>query len=377
MSRPLDILVINWLDRENPQAGGAETHLHEIFGRLAQRGHRVTLLASGWRGSPRRASLDGIEVHRTGHRYTFSLAAPLYRKRALAGRRFDVVVEDLNKVPVFAPYWTREPVVLLVHHLFGATAFREASLPVAAGTWILERPIPWVFRKLPTIAISASTREDLVRRGMSADRIEVIPNGIDVLRCTPPPDGRRWERPTVLYLGRVKRYKRVDLILRAMARLAREGLDAQLVVGGRGDHLGALRRLASHLGIDDRVSFEGFVDDERKVELFRRSWVHVLTSPKEGWGIADLEAAACGTPTVASDSPGLRESVRDGQSGFLVPHGDVDALAARIGEIIRDARLRADLGRGARRFAESFSWDASADAVEAALGRVVAACSPE
>ncbi len=372
MRDALDILVVNWLDRENPQAGGAETHLHEIFGRLVRRGHRVTLLASGWEGCRPRVTLDGIEVHRAGRRYTFSLAGPRYFRKELRRHPFDVVVEDLNKVPVFAPYWTKLPVVLLVHHLFGGTAFREAGPLLAAGTWILERPIPWVFRGRPTIAISESTREDLAARGMRADPIEVIPNGIDTDRYTPAPDGRRYEQPTVLYFGRVKKYKRVDLVLEAVAVLAGEGLDLRLVVGGKGDHLPTLRALASRLGIADRVEFAGFVDEDRKLELFRRSWAHTLTSPKEGWGIANLEAAACGTPTVASDAPGLRESVLDGRTGFLVPHGDVGELARRIGRILRDPELRDSLGERGRRFAESYSWDASAVAMEDALHRVVA-----
>ena len=160
------ILVVNWLDRQNPQAGGAEAHLHETFGRLARRGHEITLLASGWKGCDPRAELDGIGVHRTGARYTFSLAAPRYFRRALGDTPFDVVVEDLNKVPLFTRYWTSAPVVALVHHLFGTTAFQEASFPLAAATWLLERPIPFVFRTAPMIAVSASTREDLGRRGL-------------------------------------------------------------------------------------------------------------------------------------------------------------------------------------------------------------------
>jgi len=372
----LDILVVNWLDRENPQSGGAETHLHEIFGRLVARGHRVTLLCSGWEGCESRTILDGIAVHRVGRRYTFSLAAPRYFRKVLKAHPFDVVVEDLNKVPVFTPYWSRTPSVLLVHHLFGATAFREAGPLLAAGTWLLERPIPWAFRGRPTIAISESTRDDLVARGMHAETIDVIPNGIDTDLYTPAPDGRRYDRPTVLYLGRVKKYKRIDLILAAVAVLAKEGLDLRLVVGGQGSHLPNLRSLAARLGIADRVRFPGFVDTARKLDLFRRSWVHVLASPKEGWGIANLEAAACGTPTVASDAPGLRESVVDGETGFLVPHGDVGALALRIGLLCKDPKLREALGRSGRRFAEAYSWDASAEATEAALCRVVASRRP-
>lgn len=370
--RALRILVVNWLDRENPQSGGAEEHLHEIFGRLVGRGHRVTALVSGWKGCAARAELDGIDVHRTGRRYTFSLAAPRYFRRHLRHAGFHVVVEDLNKVPLFTPCWVDAPVVLLAHHLFGATAFQAGAFPVAAATWLLERPIPRVFRDLQSVAVSESTRDDLVERGLCRERIEVIPNGIEVDRYTPDAS-LKTERPSLLFLGRLKKYKRVDLVLRAVARLAEEGLDVRLDVGGTGDQADALQALARRLGIADRVTLTGFVSEERKLELLRSAWVHVLTSAKEGWGIANLEAAACGTPTVSSDAPGLRESVVHGETGLLVPHGDVEALAGALRALIEDDARRERMSRAAREFAAGFSWDASADAFEALLRRVVAA----
>jgi glycosyltransferase involved in cell wall biosynthesis len=367
----LRILVINWLDRENPLAGGAETHLHEIFGRLAGKGHAVTALVSGWPRCERRATLDGIEIHRSGRRYTFSLAAPLYHRRNLAASGFDVVVEDLNKVPVFSPLWVDAPVVLVAHHLFGTTAFQAGPASVAAATWLLERPIPLVFRNTPVVAVSQSTKEDLVRRGMRADLIEVIPNGIDIDHYAPDPSVRAPKLPTLLFLGRLKKYKRVDLVLDAVAALAQEGLDVELLVGGDGEERESLRAQARRLGIEGRVRVLGFVAEERKLELLRRAWVHVLTSRKEGWGISNLEAAACGTPSVVSDSPGLRESVVHGETGLLVPHGDVPALARALGTLLGDHELRARMSHQARAFAERFSWGASADAVEAVLRRVV------
>lgn len=361
---------MNWLDRENPQAGGAETHLHEVFGRLAGRGHEVTLLVSGWAGAATRVELDGMDVHRTGRRYTFSLAAPRYYARCLADRAFDVVVEDLNKVPVFAPLWAGTPVVLLAHHLFGATAFQAGPPPLALATWLLERPIPRVFAGTRAVAVSESTRDDLVARGLRRDRIEVVHNGIDLGFFHPA--GARRARPTLLFLGRLKRYKRVDLLIEAVARLAGEGLDVELIVGGEGDQARALRAHARRQGISERVTFVGFVGEERKRALLREAWVHVLTSPKEGWGISNLEAAACGTPSVASDAPGLRESVVAGRTGLLVPHGDLPALVEALRTVVTDASLRERLGRQARAFAEGFSWDASAAGVEAVLRRVAA-----
>src|SRR5690606_3605509 len=252
--------------------------------------------------------VDGLDVHRVGGRYTFSLAAPIYYRRSLRQHGFDLVVEDLNKVPLFTPYWGRFPLVLLVHHLFGRTAFEEAPLPLAAATWLLERPLPWVYRGVPVEAVSPSTADDLVARGFRRDRIVVIPNGVD-LDWYRPGEEPRFEQPTLLYLGRLKRYK--------------------------------------------------------------RAWVHVLTSPKEGRGITNLQAAASGTPTVASDSPGVRDAVVDGSSGCLVPHGDVEALADRLTRLLTDAGLRERLGREARAFAERFSWDRAAEQTEAHLEQVL------
>jgi glycosyltransferase involved in cell wall biosynthesis len=358
------VLVLNWLDRNNPRAGGAETHLHQVFGRLARRGHDVTLLVSGWAGAPARETVDRMEVHRAGGRYTFSGAAPAYYRRRLRDRRFDIMVEDLNKVPLWSPLWAADPVTLLVHHLFGRTAFQEAPLPLAAATWILEKPLGRVYRGVPAMAVSRSTAADLGRRGLDEEAVAVIPNGVNLEQCSPNPDTERYPEPTLLYLGRLKRYKRVDLAIRAVAWLRAEGRAVRLIVAGTGDHAGALRALAAKLGVDDAVAFRGYVTDEEKIELFRRCWIHVMTSAKEGWGITNLEAAACGTPTIASDSPGLRDSVVDGETGLLMPHGDIEALATAVAALIDDSQRREEMGQAAVRFAQQFTWDRAATETE-------------
>ena len=371
--RAMRILVVNWQDRRNSNAGGAEEHLHQVFGRLVARGHHVTLLCSGWKGAEDSLDLDGMRVLRAGGRYTFNIAAPLCYGARLAGEPFDVVVEDLNKVPILAPRWVEARTrLLLVHHLFGPTAFQEANPVLASATWLFERIIPSVYRGLDCVAVSESTRDDLVRRGLDPDRIEVIRNGVDLEGLGPARE--RFQEPTVVFLGRLKRYKRVDLVLQAVARLRDRGLDVRMVVAGRGDARGALERTARRLRIADRVRFAGFVPDEEKRELLSRSWVHALTSPREGWGIASIEASACGTPTVASDSPGLRETVRDGETGVLVPHGDVDALATALARVMEPA-TRDRMGGAARAMSRQYTWQGVATAFEDLLHRLVANAS--
>ena len=360
----MNLLVVNWQDRENPQAGGAEIQLHELFGRLAVRGHRVTLLCSGWSGCAPRAVLDGIEVHRVGTRYTFPLVARDYYRRVLHASAHDVLVEDINKIPLWTPRWGARRVVALVPHLFGATAFRELPAPVAAVVWLAERPLARLYRGVAFEAVSESTADDLVARGVPRADVQVIYNGVDGGYFTPAP-GSRAPTPHFAYLGRLKRYKGVDLVIRAFARLGRG--DAVLEIAGKGDHEPALRRLAASLDLGERVRFLGFISEEEKLALLRRAWAVALASPKEGWGITNLEAAACGTPAVASNSPGIRESVRDGETGLLVPHGDVPALAAALDRLASDAALVERLGRQARAFAETFTWERAADETVAHL----------
>ena len=361
------LLLVNWQDRDNPQAGGAEIHLHEIFGRLAALGHDVTLLCGGWPGCEPRATLDAIDVIRVGTRHSFPFLARKYFRAELAQRGFDLIVEDVNKVPLYTPAWGGPPVVALVPHLFGGTAFQELAAPLAAAVWLAERPLGRAYRGIPFEAISMSTADDLAERGIPRNSVEVIYPGVDTGSYTPK-DGTRAHAPVFAYLGRLKKYKGVHHVIRAFA--AMDDASATLEIAGAGDYRPALVRLATSLDLGTRVRFLGRIDEAAKLALLRRAWALVFASPKEGWGITNLEAAACGTPVVASNSPGIRESVRDGETGFLVPHGDTKAMATAMAQLARDAALVTRLGMQARRFAETFTWERAAEETHQHLERV-------
>jgi glycosyltransferase involved in cell wall biosynthesis len=372
----VNILLVNWQDLRNPQAGGAEIHLFELFSRLAARGHRVRLVCSSFEGAPASETVEGIEVHRRGGRQGFALLGRGAVRRALRAEPPDVVVDDINKLPLFTPTLTDRPVYAIVPHLFGTTAFEEAPWPVAAAVWLAERAIPRVYRKAWFHAISDSTRDDLVGRGVPRERIAVVYPGVDSTRFSPDPGTPRFDPPRFVYVGRLKRYKGVEILIEALAIARRTRPDLRLDVAGTGDDRPRLEALARERNLGGAVQFLGFVDEASKLMLLRRAVANVFPSPKEGWGITVMEAAACGTPSLASDSPGLRDSVRDGRTGMLVPHGDAGAMAQAMLRLAGEPGLVSRLGAAARGWAEQLTWGAAADAVERHLHDLVAGTAP-
>ena len=368
------ILVLDWNDRTNPWAGGSELSVHETFGRLARRGHAVTLLCSGYGDAPAETVLDDMRIVRVGGRHTFHLAVPGAIRRLFREQPFDVVVENLNKIPLCTPLVSPAPVLGRPHHLFGRTIFQEAPFPVALLVFLSEAVVPWVYRRVPMAVVSGTTRDDFVRRGLAAERIEVVCNGLDHDQYRPDPVAPRDPEPMLLCLGRIRRYKRLDLVVEAAARLgSTRHPHLRLTIAGSGDYLEPLRRHAERVGATPFVRFVGKVTEEEKVRLYRTAWAFVMTSPKEGFGLTCLEAQACGTPVVASDSPGLKEAVRHDHSGLLVPHGDGAALTAALDRIVSDEATRARLSSGALAHAAEYSWDRCADEMLRAMEGAIAA----
>lgn len=365
--RPLRILVVNWQDRLNPEAGGAEVHLHEIFRRLAVRGHHVQLLVSGWDGAPELDRVDGMAVVRTGGRYTFPLHCRSAFRRLCEGGGYDLVVEDINKLPLFTPLWSDLPVVGIVPHLFGTTAFRQEPWPVAATVWAAEKLMVPAYSRIPFQAISRSTADDLLARGFQRSQIEVIYPGLDHDVFRPSAGTTLSDIPTFAYVGRLKRYKGIDILIRAICLLRAEQRQVRLIIAGRGDDLERLRDLSVALDVTAAVEFVGFVSEERKVDILQSAWATLFPSPKEGWGISNIEAAACGTPSIASDSPGLRETVVDGETGFLVEHDEPSMWADRMIRLMERPDLRERLAVGATRHASRFTWDKAAVETEASI----------
>ena len=366
------LLAVNFRDPGHPEAGGAELHLEQILLEAVRRGMRVTWLAAGFAGGTREAAHRGIRVMRRGTWWNFNLVVPVVLGREFTDGPPDLVIEDINKVPCLTPLWSRAPVAAIVPHLFGATAFRETSLPAALYVVGLESLIPAVYRGCRFLAISESTRDDLVHRGIAPPRIAVVHCGLDHDGYQTDPSVARSAHPTLVFVGRLRRYKGLDWVLRALPRVLEKRPDVRLLVIGDGPHGDALRAAAARLGVAPAVEFLGFLARPEKVRRLQQAWALVQPSPKEGWGLTVVEAGACGTAVVAADSPGLRDSVRDGETGLLVPYDDDAALADALLRVVNDDALRASLGAAGIEWAARFTWPdcarRSLDALLAAAG---------
>lgn len=339
--------------------------MQEIFRRLVERGHDVTQLAERYPGSAPEETLDGIRVVRMGGAQTFNFAVYRNLRRVVDEGGYDVVVDDLNKIPFYSPWLVRTPVLAILMHLFRGSIFREAFFPLASYVWLAETIIPWAYRNCRFTVLSESSKRDVVRLGIRPERVSVVPPGTDFDRFRPDPSVVR--EPILLHVGRIKKYKSVDHLLRAARLLRNRGRDFRVVVVGTGDDRPRLEKLAAELGIDGTAEFTGFITEDEKVNWYRRSAVLVENSVKEGWGLIVMEANGCGTPVVVARSPGLVDSSKDGVNGLFYDYGNVPDLAEKLDRMLADHELRGRLGRQAIDWARQWTWGAAADATERAL----------
>lgn len=362
----MNILVLNWQDRLNPLAGGAEVHLHEIFSRIARRGHAVTLFCSSFPGALPEEMVDGIRVIRRGGRNTFNFTLAIEYLTRLRHLRYDVVVDDINKIPFFTPLFVRRPLVGIVHHLFGKTIFVETGFVPALYVYLAERLLRPVYGKTPIAVVSESTRHEMEALGFRPGQLSEVKNCVDhdVYRVTDVPKS---PTPLIGYLGRLKKYKSVGHLLEAFALVRKELADVRLIVVGSGDDQARLEAIAAGLKIQDAVTFTGFVSTEEKVRLLQKMWFVANPSSKEGWGLTVIEANACGTPCIASDVPGLRDSVVENKTGMLYLYGDIRGLANGMKELLNNSKKLEAMRKEAIHWAGNFDWNAEAAKMEQLL----------
>lgn len=368
------LLAINFRDPAHPEAGGAELHLEHVLLDAVRRGWRVTWLAAGFEGGARESEHRGMRIVRRGTWWNFNFAVPGVLAREFSGGQApDLIVEDINKAPCFTPWFTRVPVAVIVPHLFGTTVFREANPVIAAYVLALESLIPWAYSRCRFVAISESTRDDLVARGIPTGQVTVVHCGLDHERYRADAGVAKSATPTLTFVGRLRRYKGLDWVLRALPSVRARVPGVRLEVIGDGPYGATLKREIARTGLGDTVTMLGFLPGAEKVRHLQASWAVLQPSPKEGWGLTVVEASACGTAVVASDAPGLRDSVRRDETGLLVPYDDTEALAEAIVRVLTDVPLRQRFEQAGLAWAATFRWETCGRrTIDALAGEAVA-----
>lgn len=365
------VLAVNWRDPMDPLGGGAEVHLYEILSSFAARGHDVEWFACRFPGSAQRERVGGIDFHRYGSWYNANYILPFRIREHLRHYPADLVIDDINKIPFFMPLFTKTPVLAVVPHLFGRTVFRETNPLFGSYVYLWEQFIPHVYRNSHFGVISPSTRDDLVGRGVPEERISVVLCGLnhDVYRSIEGLD--RYSEPTIVHFGRLRKYKSIDVVIRAFRRIRAEFPNARLLIIGEGPERPALQRYAAGMDLGDSVKFLGSLKTEEMVTILNQAHLFLNASPKEGWGLTVVEANACGMPVVGSDRPGLRDSIHDGKTGFLVPYGDDAAFAARALMLLKDRELWQRMSAAGLEWARSLTWERCASEMEKIILREI------
>lgn len=348
------ILIYNWRDTCHEYAGGAEAYIQKIAENWVKEGHKVTIFCGNDSHSPRSENIGGVEIIRRGGFYFVYLWAFVYYIFCFRGK-FDMIIDCENGIPFFTPLYAKEPVYCLMHHVHQEVFRMSLNGYLSTLACFLEKGLmPAVYKNIPFITVSESSRKGIESLGLGRAGVEVVNPGIDLGRLIP---GKKSENPVILYLGRLKAYKSIDILIRAFQMISKKYPDVSLVIAGSGEEEDNLKKLVKTLHLDQRkIRFAGKVSEKEKISLLQKSWALVNPSFMEGWGIVAIEAGACGTPVVASDVPGLRDSVKNFETGYLACYGDTKSFADCISKIICDKKLRNRLGIEARKWAENFDW---------------------
>ncbi len=348
---PIHILILTDRDWEHPQGGGTGTHLHEQVKHWLAWGHKVTVIAGGFVGALPVERQGNLTVKRIGSRTTV-FPRSIVRGRAALESKADVVFEVINGITFLTPIWMDIPRVGMIHHIHREHYVREMGSPGRIAAAALETlPLKFFYRGTTFMTVSESTAGEIASHGIPRSQIHVAHNGVESTHLAP---GVRSETAKIVYLGRIKRYKRIELLIEALAQIP----GVVLEIAGDGDHRPEVEQAIAKYGVGDRVRLHGFVSEEQKLELLQSSWLNVTASSVEGWSLVAMEAAACATPTVAMRVGGLREAVVDGTTGLLADNPI--ELTAAIRRLLDNAEEREQMARAGLERSWNFNWERTA-----------------
>ncbi len=351
------VSMLAWRDLDDPEAGGSEVHASTVAHYWAEAGLEVTIRTSFAAGAPQMSWRDGYRVIRKAGRYMVFPRAAFSEMMGWHGGR-DGLVEIWNGMPFFSPVWARTPHITFLHHIHGV--MWNMTLPprlASAGRFVESRLAPPLYHWTPIVTLSESSKRELVDElHFKSGRVTVVPPGIDPKFS---PGGGPSGDPLVVAVGRLVPVKRFELLIDALVDLKDRFPNLTAVIVGEGYERESLEAQLRDARADDWISLPGHVTDEELIDLYRSAWVIASASAREGWGMTLTEAAACGTPAVATRIAGHEDAVVDGRTGLLTAERRED-LSAALGRVLGDEDLRARLSGGAREHAARYTWGATA-----------------
>lgn len=364
----LKVLIFNWYCVKHTWAGGAEYYVHNIAKSLVKKGHSVTLFCGNDGSCLSTEVIDGVNIIRHGGLFTVGIWAYIYYMTKFK-YNFDVIIDSAKGVPFFTPIYAIQPVVSLICHVHQDMFKKGLIYPLAQIAMYLEKTaMPFVYASTPLVTISPSSRKAIHQLGFDAKKkIEIVYPGVDDVRKM----GKKTKNPSLLYLGRLRDYKNVDILIKCIPSLLAKYPKLTVTIAGEGESMKSLKRLTHKLGVQDVVTFTGRVTDEQKNVLFTQAWIVVHPSIVEGWGISNIEANLCGTPVVAANVDGLRDSVIHSKTGLLVESKNVPAFIAAIDSLLSDEKRRNEMGLHAKKWAAGFSWEASAESFYTLFSKLI------
>jgi glycosyltransferase involved in cell wall biosynthesis len=345
------ILWFNWRDIKHPDAGGAEVLTHEIMKRFVQRGYEMTLFCPRVEGRSTQEEIDGVNIVRDGGKYTTYSRGRSFFKRHREG--YDLVIDEVNPRPFLNPkILDGKPVLVLFHQLIREEWFYELPFPFNYFCYFYENRWLLPYRKTPTLTVSQSSKSDLEAIGFS--NVKVIPMGISVKPLSKV--GQKEDVPTIVFIGRLKKHKLPNHAITAFQIIKRSIPSAKMWVIGDGYMLNQLKEMNS-----EDITFFGHVDNRQKCNLLSRAHLVLVPSMREGWGLIVTESNAMGTPVVAYDVNGLRDSVHEGKNGILVNDNTPQSLASCASGMLNDTETLQELSANALEYSRQFNWDKTAN----------------
>lgn len=365
----LKILVFNWRDTKHVWAGGAEVYIREMAKKWADNKNYVMLFCGNDGLNKRNETIQNVRIIRRGGFYMVYLWAVLYYIFKFRNK-FDVIVDSENGIPFFSPLFSTKPVVLLIHHVHQEIFREHLSFPFSEIARFIEGKImPFVYRNRLVVTVSESSKKEIIKnRIANENNIQVINPGIDMSAVKVS----KTLFPSVLYLGRLKPYKNIDVAIKAFSKIAKENEKAKFYIVGEGESRYGLEKLTHKLNLTKQVKFLGRVSETKKNKLLASSWIAVQPSQIEGWGITVIEANACATPVIASRTNGLVDSIQHNKTGILVKLKDVNAFSQAIHELLNDKKKRDFLSKNAKIWTNNFNWNTNSNAFEQILNSAIA-----